>query len=115
MIMTCLFCNIANKIIPTNLLFENEVLIAFRDINPQAASHFLIVPKEHIATINDSTQQHENLLGRMVLKARDLAIAEGINDEGYRLVFNVNAAGGQTVYHIHLHVLGGRQMLWPPG
>lgn len=113
--MTCLFCNIANKNIPANLLFENEELIAFRDINPQAPSHILIVPKEHIATIDEAKVDHAALIGRMVLKARDLAAAEGINSEGYRLVFNINAGGGQTVYHIHLHVLGGRQMTWPPG
>lgn len=113
--MTCLFCNIANKNIPAPLLFENDEIIAFRDINPQAPSHLLVIPKEHIANINQAEEQHTALLGRMLLTAKELAKAEGISDDGYRLVFNINSGGGQTVYHIHLHVLGGRQMTWPPG
>lgn len=115
MTMTCLFCNIANKMLPVDLLFENEEFIAFRDIHPQAPCHLLLIPKAHIATIDHANEQQAALLGRMLLKAKDLAEAEGISAEGYRLVFNVNAGGGQTVYHLHLHVLGGRQMMWPPG
>lgn len=89
--------------------------MAFRDIHPQAPTHLLVIPKRHIATIDDTTDQEEQLLGRMIQTAKKLAQAENLSPKGYRLVFNVNADGGQTVYHIHLHVLGGRQMLWPPG
>jgi histidine triad (HIT) family protein len=113
--MACLFCNIANKNIPATILFEDDEILVFRDIKPQAPSHLLVIPKEHIATIDDTEAKHEALLGRMILKAKDLAELEGLSSAGYRLVFNVNAGGGQEIYHIHLHVLGGRQMMWPPG
>lgn len=113
--MNCLFCKIAQGELPATIVSEDPEIIAFRDINPQAPHHLLIIPKQHIATINDTDSKDEQLLGRMVLTARKLAKTEQISDQGYRLVFNVNPGGGQEVYHIHLHLLGGRQMTWPPG
>lgn len=113
--MSCLFCKIAADEIPVTKVFEDKEIMAFHDINPQAPVHLLIVPKRHIATIDDTDTKDEPLLGRMILTAKKLALAEGLASDGYRLVFNVNACGGQTVFHIHLHLLGGRQMVWPPG
>ena len=113
--MNCLFCKIAAGEIPATIMLEDKDIMAFRDINPQAPNHLLVIPKRHIATIEDTNNQDEQLLGRMILAANKLAHMEGLSEAGYRLVFNVNAGGGQVVYHIHLHVLGGRQMMWPPG
>ena len=113
--MNCLFCKIAQGDIPATVLFEDNEIMAFRDIRPQAPTHILVIPKRHIATINDTSDQDEQLLGKMVLKAKKLAEIEGLSEIGYRLVFNINSGGGQEVYHIHLHLLGGRQMTWPPG
>ncbi|USQ13471.1 histidine triad nucleotide-binding protein [Legionella lytica] len=113
--MDCLFCKIAGGAIPATVVFEDDELMAFRDLHPQAPTHVLIIPKQHIATINDATDENQALLGKMILRAKQLAQAEGFSDSGYRLVFNVNPHGGQTVYHIHLHLLGGRCMTWPPG
>lgn len=113
--MNCLFCKMVTGEIPTTVVLNDPTLIAFRDINPEAPTHLLIIPKQHIATINDTQPDDEALLGKMILAAKQLAKQEGLSESGYRLVFNVNAGGGQTVYHIHLHLLGGRQMTWPPG
>ena len=113
--MNCLFCKIAQGELPATIIYEDNELMAFRDIKPLAPTHIQIIPKRHIATINDTEEQDEQLLGRMVLKAKYLAQTEGLSDVGYRLVFNINSGGGQEVYHIHLHLLGGRQMTWPPG
>lgn len=113
--MNCLFCKIAQGEIPAKKIFEDSEILAFHDIKPQAPTHILIIPKQHIATINDVDSKDEQLLGRMVLTAKKLAKSEQFSDDGYRLVFNVNSGGGQEVYHIHLHLLGGRQMKWPPG
>ena len=113
--MDCLFCKILKGEIPATILFEDEDIVAFEDIRPAAPKHLLIIPKEHIDTINDTKPAHEALLGRMILRAKELAAKVGINNEGYRLVFNINSGGGQQVYHIHLHLIGGRQMTWPPG
>ena len=113
--MNCLFCKIASGEIPATILLEDKDIMAFRDINPQAPHHLLIIPKRHIATIDDTDNQDEPLLGRMILTAKKLANREGLSEAGYRLIFNVNAGGGQVVYHIHLPLLGGRQMGWPPG
>ena len=113
--MDCLFCKIAQGEIPATIVFENNELVAFRDIRPQAPTHLLLIPKKHIATINDTKEEDETLLGKMILTAKKLAKDEGLSDPGYRLVFNINSGGGQEVYHIHLHLLGGRQMTWPPG
>ena len=113
--MDCLFCGIVSRDIPAEILFENDVLMAFRDVNPQAPTHALIIPKKHIQNINHVTPDDEALLGQLILAAKKIASQEGLKDSGYRLVFNTNDHGGQTVNHIHLHLLGGRQMIWPPG
>ena len=113
--MSCLFCNIAQGQIPVTVVLDNEDVIAFRDLNPQAPTHVLVIPKRHISTINDVDEMDAQLLGKMVLAAKKVAISEGFHEAGYRLVFNVNSDGGQTVHHIHLHLLGGRHMTWPPG
>lgn len=113
--MTCLFCNIANGEIEAKLISQDDELVAFYDVKPQAPVHILIIPKKHIATIDDTKEEDEKLLGRMILLAKKIARDHGLSEDGYRLVFNVNAGGGQVVYHIHLHLLGGRPMTWPPG
>ena len=111
----CLFCRIIEKSIPTKIVYESENIVAFNDISPQAPIHILIIPKEHIDTINNIDNNHKELLGEMLLVAKKLAKDNNIADDGYRLIFNRNNNGGQAVYHIHLHLLGGRQMKWPPG
>lgn len=111
----CLFCKIAAGEIPANIVFETEDYLAFHDINPQAPTHLLIIPRRHISTINDCNAQDELLLGQLIIAAKRYAAENSLSEEGYRLVFNVNSGGGQQVYHIHLHLLGGRQMIWPPG
>ena len=113
--MSCLFCKIVGGEIPAKIIHEDDLSMAFDDINPQAPTHILIIPRKHIATINDADSSDEQLLGRMVLTAKKLSRDLGLADKGYRLVFNINKGGGQEVYHIHLHLLGGRQMTWPPG
>jgi histidine triad (HIT) family protein len=113
--MDCLFCKIAEGAIPASIVFEDNEIMAFRDLNPQAPTHLLVIPRQHIATINDIKDGEQALLGKMILRAKELAQTEGFSDTGYRLVFNINPDGGQTVYHIHLHLLGGRRMTWPPG
>lgn len=110
-----LFLKIIRREIPAEIVFENEDLLAFRDIDPQAPVHVLIVPKQRIPTVNDLALEHAELVGRLVLAAQEIARREGIAEDGYRLVLNCNEQGGQSVYHVHLHVLGGRQMKWPPG
>ena len=110
MVEDCIFCKIVNKELPADIVFEDDELIAFNDISPQAPVHVLVVPKAHIATLNDLDEGHAGLVGRMVLRAQALAEARGIDDDGYRLILNCNADGGQTVFHIHLHLLGGRQL-----
>ncbi|MFT3928880.1 MAG: histidine triad nucleotide-binding protein [Spongiibacteraceae bacterium] len=111
----CLFCKIAAKQIPAKVIYEDEKVIAFRDINPQAPVHVLVIPKQHISTVNEMQEEHAPLVGHMVFTGQRLAQAEGIAEDGYRLVMNCNEDGGQTVFHIHLHLLGGRSMRWPPG
>lgn len=113
--MDCLFCKIASGELPTQILFENDEIIAFYDITAMAPTHILIIPKQHIATLNEMATQDQILLARMLFLAKQIALEQGISEDGYRLVMNVNPAGGQSVYHIHLHLLGGRQMAWPPG
>lgn len=113
--MDCIFCKIIKGDIPAEVVYQDEQMLAFRDIRPQAPTHLLIVPKEHIATINDLTPNHHELLGKMVICGQKLAKKMEIDEAGYRLVFNCNEGGGQEVYHIHLHLLGGRRMHWPPG
>lgn len=111
----CLFCKIAAKQIPAALVYEDDDVVSFRDINPQAPVHILTIPKRHVTTLNDAEAADVGLLGKMVLTAQSLAQKEGIADSGYRVVMNCNRDGGQTVFHIHLHLLGGRGMHWPPG
>ena len=111
----CLFCGIVSGKIPGDMVYQDAEVAAFRDVNPQAPVHILVVPVQHIATVNDVEAEHHALLGKMVSVAKSLAQQEGIAEDGYRLVLNCNAAGGQSVFHIHLHLLGGRQMQWPPG
>jgi histidine triad (HIT) family protein len=110
-----IFTKIIAREIPAKIVFENDRIIAFRDINPQAPTHILIVPKKVIPTINDIAPEDAPLVGELFVVAAQLAREEGIADDGYRTVFNCNTHGGQEVYHIHLHLLGGRQMTWPPG
>lgn len=111
----CLFCKIVTGEIPTDVVLENKEVIGFRDINPQAPTHVLIVPKKHIATINDLEEADAQAVGSLYLAAREIAAGEGFAEAGYRVVMNCNAAAGQTVFHIHLHLLGGRDLGWPPG
>jgi len=110
-----LFLKIINREIPADIVYETDEILAFRDINAQAPTHILIIPKEHIRTMNDMGPGHTEMAGKLLLVAAELAELEGIAEEGYRVVMNCNRAGGQAVYHIHLHLLGGRQMGWPPG
>ncbi len=111
----CLFCKIAAREIPGDVVHEDERLVAFSDINPQAPTHVLIIPRRHISTVNDLTAGDTDLVGEMVRLASRIAADRGHAEAGYRTVFNCNAAAGQTVFHIHLHLLAGRDMTWPPG
>jgi histidine triad (HIT) family protein len=110
-----LFCKILAGDIPAEMVFESETAIAFRDINPQAPVHVLIIPRKHIATINDIADEDQVLIGSLYSVAREIAAAEGIAEDGYRTVMNCNEGAGQTVFHIHLHLIGGRTLSWPPG
>ena len=111
----CLFCKIRDGEIPCDKVYEDDDVIAFRDVNPQASTHILVIPKKHIATINDLGNEDIALTGKMIFAAKKLAADEGIEEDGYRLVLNCNDGAGQTVFHIHLHLIGGRRMGWPPG
>ncbi len=113
--LECVFCNILSGKTPAEFVYENERIVAFRDINPQAPVHVLVVPRKHIPTTNDVQPEDAELLGEMILVARQVAEKEGIAESGYRLVMNCNENSGQEIYHLHLHVLGGRRMTWPPG
>jgi histidine triad (HIT) family protein len=111
----CLFCRIASGEIPADLVYEDDQVIGFRDLNPQAPTHVLLIPRRHIATVNDLEQTDAELAGRLLLAAKQVAAMEGVAEAGYRTLLNCNAAAGQTVFHLHLHLLGGRDMSWPPG
>ncbi|MDQ3069528.1 MAG: histidine triad nucleotide-binding protein [Acidobacteriota bacterium] len=113
--MSCLFCRIAAGEIPATLVYEDERVIAFNDINPQAPMHVLVVPRRHIATLNDLTAGDEGLAGELIRRGAAIAAERGHAEGGFRTVFNCNADAGQTVFHIHLHVLAGRELGWPPG
>ncbi len=113
--MDCLFCKIATGEIPAQLIYEDEKVVAFDDIHPQAPHHKLIIPRKHIATINDISTADTALLGHMIQTAKTIAGNLGIAEDGYRVIMNCNRSAGQTVFHIHAHLLGGRQLLWPPG
>ena len=110
-----LFLRIINREIPADIVFETEEVLAFRDINPQAPVHILIIPKVHIRTANDIRPEQAELVGKLYLAAKEIAREEGLSEDGYRLVMNCNKAAGQVVFHIHLHLLGGREFNWPPG
>jgi histidine triad (HIT) family protein len=113
--MSCLFCRIVAGEIPATRVHEDDDLVAFDDINPQAPMHVLIVPKTHVATLNDLGADHDRVVGAMVRRAAAVAAERGYAARGFRAVFNCNAEAGQTVFHLHLHVLGGRTLTWPPG
>lgn len=112
---TCLFCKIVRKEIPSSVVHEDESVLAFSDINPQAPVHILVIPKEHIERVSDLSSEHAGLLIHMLTAANKLAREKNIADRGYRLVLNCNAEAGQSVFHVHMHLLGGRIMRWPPG
>jgi histidine triad (HIT) family protein len=111
----CLFCKIVAGAIPSTKVHEDDLVVAFRDIAPRAPTHILVIPRDHIASAAVLTEEHGLMLGRLFATAADLARSEGIADAGYRLVSNVGAWGGQTVDHLHFHLLGGRPFVWPPG
>ena len=111
----CIFCRMINGEINPAVVYENDAVLAFRDINPQAPVHVLVIPKKHIATLNDLEPEHDVLVGEMFLAASRVAQQLGVAESGYRTVMNCNRDAGQTVFHLHLHVLGGRPMEWPPG
>jgi histidine triad (HIT) family protein len=111
----CLFCKIINREIPASIVYEDERLIAINDINPQAPVHVLVIPKRHIASLDELSPADDGLVGEVVRRAAVIAAEKGIAAGGYRTVFNTNRDAGQTVFHIHLHLLGGRSLAWPPG
>ena len=111
----CIFCKIVSGDIPSDKVYEDDLVIGFRDLNPQAPHHYLLIPKQHIATINDVDESNEAIMGRLYSAAAKLAKELGFDDAGCRAVMNCYGDGGQTVYHVHLHLLAGRQLSWPPG
>ncbi len=111
----CIFCKIAAGEIPADLIHEDDQVVGFRDLNPQAPTHVLLIPRKHIASTNDLQAEDEAIIGRLFSAAAKVAEQEGFAESGYRCVINCNEDGGQTVFHIHLHLLGGRRMSWPPG
>ena len=113
--MSCLFCRIIRREIPASIVHEDDHVLAFNDINPQAPTHVLIVPKRHIETLNALEPGDDQIVGELARRAAAIAHERGISEGGYRTVFNTNRDAGQTVFHIHLHLLGGRTMAWPPG
>jgi histidine triad (HIT) family protein len=111
----CLFCKIVERTIPAPLVYEDELVVAFDDINPQAPTHTLVIPRKHVTSIAELQDSDVQLLGRLMLAGNKIAKLKGIDDAGFRLVVNTGAHGGQSVFHLHLHVLGGRHLVWPPG
>lgn len=111
----CIFCKIASGEIDTEFVYESDDIVAFRDLNPQAPTHILLITKKHIPKISDVKKEDEALIGKMIAVANLIAAKENISNAGYRLVFNCGKDAGQEVFHIHLHLLGGRKMMWPPG
>jgi histidine triad (HIT) family protein len=111
----CVFCKMVAGEIQPDVVFEDDEVLAFRDQNPQAPLHVLVIPKKHIATTNDLTPDTAGVVGKLYLAAKQIAADEGVAEPGYRMVMNCNAGAGQSVYHIHLHLLGGRALGWPPG
>ena len=113
--MDCLFCRIIAGEIPADIIYTDDVSIAFRDINPQAPTHILVIPREHIESLDEATQREERMLGHLLRIAARVANQQGLSESGYRTVINTGAGAGQSVLHLHLHVLGGRPLAWPPG
>jgi histidine triad (HIT) family protein len=113
--MDCLFCRIIASEIPADIIHSDDVAVAIRDINPQAPTHILVIPREHIESLDEASQRDEPTLGHLLRVAARLANREGLSESGYRTIINTGAGAGQSVFHLHLHVLGGRQMNWPPG
>jgi histidine triad (HIT) family protein len=111
----CLFCRIVKREIPASIVYEDDRVLAFNDINPQGPTHVLVVPKQHIATLNDLTAGDDQIVGEVIRRAAAIAKERGISVGGFRVVFNTNRDGGQTVFHIHAHIIGGRSLGWPPG
>ncbi|HEX7138491.1 MAG TPA: histidine triad nucleotide-binding protein [Vicinamibacterales bacterium] len=111
----CLFCKIIDRKIPASIVYEDDQVIAFNDINPQGPTHVLVVPKRHIASLNDLTPGDDAMVGEVVRRAAAIARERGVSVGGFRTVFNTNKDAGQTVFHLHLHLIGGRQLAWPPG
>ncbi len=111
----CVFCRVASGEAPASIVHEDELVVAFHDIHPQAPTHILVIPRRHIRSLNEARAEDGELLGRLLLVARDLAAARGIGERGYRIVANCGRAAGQSVFHLHVHLLGGRPMSWPPG
>ena len=111
----CLFCQIVNREVNASIVHEDDRIVAFNDINPQGPTHVLIVPRRHISSLNDLTEDDDQIVGELVRRAAAIAKSRGIDAGGYRTVFNTNRDAGQTVFHIHLHLIGGRAMHWPPG
>lgn len=111
----CLFCKIASEQLPADVVYKDDLVVAFRDVNPQAPTHILVIPKEHISYAADLSDSHSALLSQMFKTANKIASDENISEEGYRMVINNGKGAGQTVFHLHLHLLGGRPMKWPPG
>lgn len=112
---SCLFCRAIAREVPAKILYEDDALVVIQDINPQSPLHALVIPRKHIATLNDLTPGDDDLVGSLFRQAAALAARSGVAERGYRTVFNCNREAGQSVYHIHLHVLGGRPLAWPPG
>jgi histidine triad (HIT) family protein len=111
----CLFCRIAAREIPASIVYEDDRVLAFNDVNPQGPTHVLLIPKRHIPSLNDLTPADDGVVGELVRRASAIAVERGISAGGYRVLFNTNRDAGQTVFHIHLHLIGGRSLTWPPG
>ncbi|HQX54471.1 MAG TPA: histidine triad nucleotide-binding protein [Pyrinomonadaceae bacterium] len=114
-VQDCIFCKISTGAIPAEKLYEDDTCIAFNDVSPQAPTHILIIPREHIASLDKAEDSHRDLLGKLMLVAAEIARERGFSEDGYRVVINTNADGGQTVFHLHVHLLGGRPFIFPPG
>ena len=113
--MSCLFCRIIAGEIPAKFLYQDDRLVVLQDVNPQAPLHALVIPRQHVASLNELSVEDDGLVGEMIRRGAAVAREHGVSERGYRTVFNCNSEAGQTVFHIHLHVLGGRPMAWPPG
>ncbi|MBN1480968.1 histidine triad nucleotide-binding protein [candidate division KSB1 bacterium] len=113
--MNCIFCKIAENKVPARIIYQDDEILAFHDIAPQAPYHVLLIPRKHISTLNDAEESDTEILGKILLRSQLIAAQLGLSESGYRLVMNCNKNGGQSIYHIHCHLLGGRRMHWPPG